>query len=252
MANFYETSKLLNEYLLFHYGQAEEILPYTLGPGSALDFPVRVVSECLDLGVLPWEARALDLGCAVGRSSFELARHCSEVIGIDYSHAFIHAAENLRSSGILPYERVDEGQLTTSLTAKAPEGIETDRIRFETGDACDLRDHLGQFDVVLMANLVDRLPDPLCCLARLPGLLNPGGQLIVSSPFTWLEDYTPVEHWLGGYERGGRAVRSFDTLSAVLAPDFEFVRSTDLPMLIREHARKFQWSVSQAGIWRRR
>ena len=76
--------------------------------------------------------------------------------------------------------------------------------------------------------------------------------MIIASPFTWLEDYTPVDRWLGGYERAGVAVKSFATLQAVLERDFEFVRTTDLPMLIREHARKFQWSVSQAGIWRRR
>jgi hypothetical protein len=26
----------------------------------------------------------------------------------------------------------------------------------------------------------------------------------------------------------------------------------DLPFLIREHARKFQWSVAEATIWRRK
>ena len=73
--------------------------------------------------------------------------------------------------GCVPFERTDEGHLTTPLTATAPVGIDRGRIRFETGDACDLRDHLGQFDVVLMANLVDRLPDPMRCLSRVPGLL---------------------------------------------------------------------------------
>jgi len=33
--------------------------------------------------------RALDLGCAVGRSSFELAREYQEVVGIDISQTFI-------------------------------------------------------------------------------------------------------------------------------------------------------------------
>ena len=33
-------------------------------------------------------------------------------------------------------------------------------------------------------------------LKRLPGLLNPGGQLIITSPYTWLEDYTPRKNWL--------------------------------------------------------
>ncbi|HKI69833.1 MAG TPA: methyltransferase domain-containing protein, partial [Verrucomicrobiae bacterium] len=88
MTNFYETDRAVSEYLLFHYGTPEDILPYNFGPIAALNYPVRCVTECLDVKRLPAQARALDLGCAVGRSSFELARHCAEVIGIDFSHRF--------------------------------------------------------------------------------------------------------------------------------------------------------------------
>ena len=59
--NIYETEKLLGEYLLFHYGTPEEILPYGFGPREALEYPARCVSECLDIGGLPEGARALDL-----------------------------------------------------------------------------------------------------------------------------------------------------------------------------------------------
>ena len=53
MTNPYETDRLLSEYLLFHYGTAEEILPYDFGPKSALDFPVRAVTETLEVSALP-------------------------------------------------------------------------------------------------------------------------------------------------------------------------------------------------------
>jgi len=45
LGNVYETPRLLDEYLLFHYGSAEEILPHAAGPHEALDFPVRSVLE---------------------------------------------------------------------------------------------------------------------------------------------------------------------------------------------------------------
>jgi hypothetical protein len=83
-------------------------------------------------------------------------------------------------------------------------------------------------------------------------LLSPGAQLVIASPFTWLEEYTPFENWLGGFEQDGRRIESFAVLREILAPDFEFTRELDLPFLIREHERKFQWSVSHAGVWRRR
>jgi len=125
--------------------------------------------------------------------------------------------------------------------------LSTDHVRFERGDACALRADLGIFDLVLMANLIDRLPDPARCLARLPELIASGGWLIITSPYTWLEEYTPRGKWLDDSGRG--------TLSALkewLAPAFDLRHVFDLPFLIREHRRKYQWSVAEASVWRRK
>src|SRR5574341_1296369 len=100
---YYESDRALGEYLLFHYGTREQVLPYPFGPVDALEFPVRCVTECLDRNRLPSQARALDLGCAVGRSSFELARYCATVIGIDASEQFISAARKLQDAGELAF-----------------------------------------------------------------------------------------------------------------------------------------------------
>ena len=251
-ANPYETDRLLGEYLLFHYGKREEVLPYPFGPVGALDFAVRAVTDCLDFATLTPFGRALDLGCAVGRSSFELARHCEEVVGIDYSAKFVQAADHLRLHGSLPYTRTDEGRLTTRLNAEVPADIDRARLRFDVGDACWLDGGLGRFDVALLINLIDRLKEPRWCLDQLPNLLRSNAQLVIASPFTWLEEYTPFPKWLGGYEENGQPVGTFETVCRILAPDFELIRTVDLPFLIREHARKFQWSVSKAGVWRRR
>jgi putative 4-mercaptohistidine N1-methyltranferase len=249
---FYETDRALSEYLLFHYGSPEQVLPWTFGPASALEYPARCVSECLDLPRLPPQPRALDLGCAVGRSAFELARHCTEVIGIDSSRRFIQVAQRLRDHGSLHYRYVEEGDLTVAATAAVPAGLARNRVHFEHGDALMLRSDLGRFDVVLLVNLVDRLLNPRQCLEALPNLMVPGGQLILTSPCTWLEDYTPRPDWLGGYEKDGRPIRTLDTLKAILEPWFLLSRTLDLPFLIREHGRKFQWSVALAMVWIRR
>ncbi len=134
----------------------------------------------------------------------------------------------------------------------APAGIDRSRVRFETGDAMYLRDDLGSFDVVLMANLSDRLHTPARCLSRLPNLVKAGGQLILTSPYTWLEEFTPRSHWIGGFERTGERVTTLDGLRSALEPQFEFTGTKDLPFLIREHARKYQWSVAQASLWTRK
>lgn len=251
--NVYESDRLLAEYLLFHYGRPEEILPWRDGPHGALGFAQRVVSEMF--APLPEEGRALDIGCAVGRSTFELARACGEVIGIDYSRRFIEAAEQLRAAGEIVSPRVDEGVCATLLTLQVPDyrcGIEPERVAFEVGNAESLRSGLGSFDAVLAANLLCRLPSPQRFLAQLPSLVKPGGQLVLTTPSTWMEDYTPRAHWLGGIEREGVCQTTLEGLHAVLDADFELEKTLDLPFLIREHGRKYQWSVAQGTRWRRR
>ena len=249
---FYETDKAVSEYLLFHYGSSEEILPYPNGPVSALHYPVRCVVECVDSGLLESGARALDLGCAVGRSAFELARICKSVIGIDYSQSFIDAANTLIKNGSLNYSRLEEGELTTELTASVPEGVEANRVDFQQGDASNLPEDIGTFDVVLAANLIDRLGNPMAFLESLPGLLNPGGQLVITSPYTWLEECTPKGNWIGGFQDENGPKRTLAGLVSVLGEHFSQVREVDLPFLIREHARKFQWSVAQGTVWIRK
>jgi putative 4-mercaptohistidine N1-methyltranferase len=239
--NLYESSRLVHEYLLFHYGASHEILPWPQGPVAALNFPVRTVTEMTAATPI---ARALDVGCAVGRSSFELSRFCSEVIGIDFSQAFIDAANHLRAHDQITCEVAEEGNLSRQFTAHWPTYALPERVSFLRGDAMHLPDSLGTFDLVHAANLICRLTDPLLFLERLPSLVNRGGELILTTPCTWLEEFTPPDRWPGG--------RTFDWLESILSPHFELVRQHDLPFLIREHARKFQWSVALGTRWKRR
>ena len=44
--------------------------------------------------------------------------------------------------------------------------------------------------------------------------------------------------------------KSIDTLGKLLEKDFELCECIDLPFLIRKHARKFRWAVSQASVWK--
>lgn len=246
--NIYESDRLVREYLLFHYGTAEEILPWPGGPRDALDFAVRSVHELLDPARLAAEGLALDIGCAVGRSAFELAALGLQVTALDYSQAFIHTAEALRRDGALDYVYTIEGERTASATARRPAKANPEHVRFAVGDAMNLPAELGAFDVVHAANLICRLPDPRVFLRRLPQLVKPGGQLLLTTPFTWLAEFTPRAQWIGGTPEAASA----DVLDALLAEHFTLKHVQELPFLIREHARKFQWSVARGTRWIRR
>ena len=43
----YESEKLLGEYLVFHFGSPEQLIPFPFGPKDALDFPKRCAQLCL-------------------------------------------------------------------------------------------------------------------------------------------------------------------------------------------------------------
>jgi len=47
-------------------------------------------------------------------------------------------------------------------------------------------------------------------------------------------------------------VRGLDTLQRVLGPHFDLVETVDMPFLIRETVRKYQWTVAHATVWRRK
>ena len=143
----------------------------------------------------------------------------------------------------LAYHRREEAALVTPLEARLPSGIEAARLRFMQGDAMALPENLGTFDRVHAANLLCRLTEPMKLLGRLAGLVKPGGELVLATPCTWLEEFTPCRNW----PEGG----TFEWILATLAPDYSLIRRANEPFLIRETARKFQWTTSLVTVWRR-
>ena len=202
--------------------------------------------ELLDLGPLPPDATALEVGCSVGASAFELARHCDRVEASDYSSSFITAAQTLARTGQYAAVRTVDGSLTEPFTASVSPEIDRSRVVYSVQDATALPDHLGPYDVVLAANLLCRLPDPGALLRRLADLVKPGGQLLLTTPFTWLEEFTPCERWIGG---GTTGLSSEEELTRRLSSHFRLHRRVDLPFLIREHERKYQLGIALGTSW---
>ena len=255
--NPYETQSIFDEYMTLHFAPPQLQMPYESGPVAATQFPQRcadlVNHWCEKLGIIP--GRALDIGCAVGGASFRLADSFAEVTGVDLSERFIDAAKILKEKHQLAYNyKVEADIYHGALATVSAEAAQ--RTTFRQADAGALPAEFMHFDAVLMANLLCRLPSPAACLRRLSGsrgMVRPGGLLVTVSPFTWMSAYTPKELWLGGYvDDQGKECFSEDGLKAFLADDFELLESQDMPLVIREHRRKFQYIVSQAMVWRRR
>ncbi len=246
--NPYETDTLVTQYLAFHFGETFFEVP---------NYPKACAQICHDFARNTPCTRALDLGCSVGRTSFELARWFQHVDGIDFSARFISAASELQEQGRIRYFLPTEGELgdyfVADLEALDLGNIDTGRIRFTQGDACNLKPIYNDYDLVFAGNLIDRLNNPLQFLQNIHQRIRPGGILIITSPYTWLEEYTPKANWLGGIRENGEALSTYTGLQRVLSQQFDEVREPfDVPFVIRETARKFQHSVAQCGVWRRK
>jgi len=244
----YETDAMVSQYAEFHYGEPAFEVP---------NFPQAMAQLAIAAHQRHGNGqhgRALDLGCATGRASFELARSFDKVVGIDFSARFIQVGIRLAETGSMRYTMPEEGELVSYHERRLDTlGLaETaGRVEFWQGDACNLKDHFNNFDLILAANLIDRLYAPRRFLDSVAGRLNPGGLLVLASPYTWLEEYTKRAEWIGGFKKDGESYTTLDGLKEILGPHFDLVEGPrSVPFVIRETRRKHQHTLSEMTVWK--
>ena len=246
----YENDALVSQYAEFHYGDTSFGVP-------------NFAKAMADLAIAAHQrhgngsaGKALDLGCATGRSSFELARTFNKVIGIDFSTLLIQVGIRLKETGIIRYTLPDEGELLNYYERRLDTlGLAhtADTVEFWQGDACNMKDIHTGFDLILAANLIDRLYAPRRFLTDVANRLNAGGLLVLASPYTWLEEYTKREEWIGGFKKDGESYTTLDGLKEILNENFTLVEEPDaVPFVIRETRRKHQYTLSDVTVWKRR
>jgi len=242
----YETDDSVAQYCDAHFGPDKFGVP---------NFPAQLVEICLEvMGDRPRE-RALDLGCAVGRASFELARHFDFVSGVDFSARFIRIAHQLQDKGVTHYQLPEEGEIVSFHETRLSDfdlAEHAGKIEFFQGDAHNLKPQFTGYDLVLAANLLDRLYDPVQFLTGIHERMRPGGLLFLASPYTWLEEFTKKENWIGGVRIAGEPYSTLEGLKKQLGSHFRMLgEPRDVEFVIRETARKFQHTISQLTVWER-
>ncbi|WP_371194436.1 5-histidylcysteine sulfoxide synthase [Glaciecola sp. SC05] len=243
---YYESDQLLAQYAEFHFGDNWH---------SVENFPKALVGLALSAKQDLNTSKALDLGCACGRASFELADTFDAVDGIDFSSNFIRLGVEMASQGFVRYARPEEGELVSYHTRSLETlGLEktAQRVSFHQGDACNLKPEFSGYDLVLAANLIDRLYQPSKFLQSIGERINDGGLLVIASPYTWLEEHTPKEEWIGGFKKDGENYTTLDGLKDQLSGEFKLISEPQkLPFVIRETQHKFQHTLSEVTIWER-
>lgn len=152
------------------------------------------------LGPVP-AGPALDVGCAVGRSTFELARRLGHrTLGVDLHHAMLRVAARALHEGRAVYPERRVGLVYER--REVPVGPD-DRVDFWAADATALPFSDAAFALVVSLNVLDCVRSPRDHLAETARVLVPGGRAIVTTPYDWSPNATPVEAWLGGHSQRG-------------------------------------------------
>ena len=243
--DIYESDALISQYCEFQYGDTH------FGVENFALRCARIASSFVKN-----KTKALDLGCATGRATFELAKDFENVEGVDFSVRFIGVGSKLKNEGYIAFEVKEEGDIHRDKKITLKElGYEdiAHKVQFWQGDACNLKPNFKGYDLILAKNLIDRLYNPYLFLERLSDRLNDDGILVLTSPYTWQEDFTPKELWIGGYyDTNGKEVCTSDRLLEVLSKDFELLHREDIDFVIKETARKYQHTVAELSVWRKK
>ena len=241
----YESDELVAQYCEFQYGDE-----YFGVQNFAVTCAAKAISFAKNF------KKALDIGCATGRASFELANYFDTVEGVDFSARFISVGTRLKEDGYIAYHAKEEGDLYVSKRVTLQElryDLVKEKVIFWQGDACNLKPNLCGYDLIMATNLIDRLYNPYLFLQEVSNRLNEDGVLVLTSPYTWQESSTKKEFWLGGYKgENGKEVKTLERLKELLKEEFELLHVEDVPFVIKESARKFQHTISQLSVWKKR
>lgn len=251
----YNSPAMVSSYLWSHFSDL-------MGDPRATDAYRRWLAQLppaggsVDAGAVagspPGGSFALDIGCAVGRLSFELGQTHQRVIGVDTSFAFIRQAREVLTRKRLDFDLVIEGTLSE------PRGCAFDDydfagVDFIVADALALPFRSHRCNTVATLNLLEKVPDPLRHLQEVNRMLTPeAATFLFSDPFTWDAAVSPPESWLGGNGGGAYSERGIDTMRrmfggefGVFDPPLEITADGEVAWKIRKTAHLWEHIISQ-------
>ncbi len=125
---------------------------YEGGKDQFFTFPTADVSEEV-LKELDWRGlRVLEIGCGTGETAYLLASAGAEVLAVDYAAPAIEQAKARHAHPSLEYR------------------------------VAGAEDVDGEFDAIVLQEVIEHLDDPPASLRRLLHLLRPGGSLVLTCP----------------------------------------------------------------------
>jgi SAM-dependent methyltransferase/uncharacterized protein YbaR (Trm112 family) len=187
----------LSIYLDSHWGDRAAPPPDGSSPVSAGAFGMAALAARLAARAETAPvARAVELGCGVGRGVWELGRGARSVVGVDLQHATLRRARRLLGGAPLDYARRIVGRHYAVATI-APPPPSPASVTLVCADAMDPPLVPGSFERVVALNVLDAVTSPPQIVAVADGLCAPGGEVILASPYAWQSGVVAEEHRFG-------------------------------------------------------
>lgn len=190
------------------------------GFGELVDSALALIGE-------PPGGMWIDVGCATGRGTLELARRTGDLaVGVDLSFAMLRCAERVRRTGRAVYLRRRVGLVYDRREVDVAD-VPAERMSFWCADATALPFAAGAFDGALSLNILDCVAAPFGHLLELARAVR--GDVLLSTPYDWAPAATAPQHWLGGHSQ--RAAHGGDSATelrrALRLAELELVAERD-------------------------
>lgn len=218
----------LSIYLDAHHG--DRTTPAAAGPTFGLAPLLAKVTARATTPV----ARAVELGCSVGRITAALAAGAAETIGLDLHLGALRAARQLLDGAPLTYPRRHLGGRAHAATiaAAAPAA----NVHLLCADALDPPLAPGCADRVVAFGMLDSVASPRGLLAVLDGLCAPGGELLLATPYAWTPGLVDDDPLLGGDDPAA-GLRAILEGGERLRGRYVIEDEAELPWVLRRDAR---------------
>lgn len=187
----------------------------------------------------------IDLGCSVGRTTFELAQQTQRMtLGVDLNPAMLRIASRVLRTGQVRFPRRRVG-LVYEQREFVTEFAESEKVDFWACDVTALPFVDQQFSRCLCLNTLDSVSSPVALLQSLARIISAEGIAQLACPYDWSSAVTPVEAWLGGHSQRAdhqglshNILRQLLDQSADLAEKLKIVSERDnIPWTVRLHDR---------------
>lgn len=236
----------VSSYAWDHWGDQDPLEEKPAAGGAEPGGVARALHAALDLADadIP-DGPILDFGCGTGRSVAELAARTGRpVLGIDLSIPLARVARHALTTGEVTYGRRRVG-LTYDRRVIRPSLPSPDLMDVWICDLLALPFSDETFAMAVGLNVLDCLVDPRAGLAELGRILAPSAEAVMSVPFDWTANVTPIENWLGGHSQRGAHHGSAEPILDMLLSDGPYAAGAlrrhkptrDIPWHVRLHER---------------